>query len=229
MATALETLSERIVQVEPDPQTRRRKIHCKQELIIASLQKFYADRVEENETKEILEHLQGTSTMSLRLIDWFVTNYAKQYNTSYILGGQEFLVYMNYKSQLKAYSKKLFDPFCRRERILFQLPGHEPFMTTVGKLNFFRWAIEKGVLDYIKHNMARIEKEMNASQRELQKMRREAASTASSSATSTTVATTTTASTKSSTRRRMRLATTNGETTSKSMQKHDLNIQVTFD
>ncbi len=219
---------ERIVQVEPDPQTRRRKIHCKQELIISSLQKFYADRAD---TAEILEHLQGTSAMSLRLIDWFVTNYAKQHNTSYILNGQEFLVYMNYKSQLKAYSKKLFDPFCRRERILFQLPGCEPFMTTVGKLNFFRWAIEKGVLDHIKLNMARIEREMNASQRELQKARREAASTASSSATTATTATaatSTTVSTKSSTRRRVRL-TGGAEATSKTMQKHDLSVQVTFD
>lgn len=223
---------ERIVHAEPDPQTRRRKIHCKQELIIASLQKFYADRTGADaaaDTKEILEHLQGTSAMSLRLIDWFVTNYAKQHNTSYILNGQEFLVYMNYKSQLKAYSKKLFDPFCRRERILFQLPGSEPFMTTVGKLNFFRWAIEKGVLDYIKLNMGRIEKEMNASQRELQKARREAASTASSSATTATTTTVATASTKSSTRRRTRLATEGGTASSKTLQKHDFNVQVTFD
>jgi len=213
------------VQVDPDPQTRKRKIHCKQELIISSLQKFYADRTDSNETMELL---QGTSAMSLRLIDWFVTNYAKQYNTSYILNGQEFLVYMNYKSQLKAYSKKLFDPFCRRERILFQLPGKEPIMTTVGKLNFFRWAIEKGVLDYIKANMAKIEKEMNASQRELQKIRRDAAnSTASSSATT---ATTATATTKSSTRRRTRAAAEGGsQITSKVMQKHEFEVNISFD
>lgn len=219
---------ERVVQVDPDPQTRKRKIHCKQELIISSLQKFYADRTGDGtETTEIMGLLEGTSAMSLRLIDWFVTNYAKQYNTSYILNGQEFLVYMNYKSQLKAYSKKLFDPFCRRERILFQLPGKEPFMTTVGKLNFFRWAIEKGVLEYIKANMARIEKEMNASQRELQKLRREAASTASSSGTT---ATASTANTKSSTRRRQRPGVADGvQITSKVMQKHEFDVNVSFD
>ncbi len=226
MATLDALLPEPFVQVDPDPQTRKRKIHCKQELIISSLQKFYADRTDSTETMELL---QGTSLMSLRLIDWFVTNYAKQYNTSYILNGQEFLVYMNYKSQLKAYSKKLFDPFCRRERILFQLPGKEPFMTTVGKLNFFRWAIEKGVLEYMKANMAKIEKEMNASQRELQKMRREANSTASSS--TTTATTTTTASTKSSTRRRARLSAeaAAAQITSKLMQKHEFDVQISFD
>ena len=89
---------------EVDYHSRKKKIHCKQELIITSLQKFYADRTDAD---EILQHLQGTSSISLRLIDWFVTNYAKQYNTSYILNAQEFLVYTNYKSQLKAYSKKL--------------------------------------------------------------------------------------------------------------------------
>jgi len=167
------------VRADPDPQTRRKKIHCKQELIVSSLQRFYAGR---DDAKQLIELLQGTSVISLRLIDWFVTNYAKAHNTSYILNGQEFLVYMNYKSQLKAYSKKLFDPFCRRERILFQIPGHPPFDTTVGKLNFFRWAIEKKVLAHIEMNLAAIEKEMNASAREMQKARKaESASSSSSS------------------------------------------------
>ena len=205
-----------IVQVDPDPQTRKRKIHCKQELIISSLQKFYSDRAD---TDEILELLEGTSAISLRLIDWFVTNYAKQHNISYIISNQEFLVYMNYKSQLKAYSKKLFDPFCRRERIMFQISGHEAFLTTVGKLNFFRWALEKGIIDYIKANFTKIEKEMNACQREIQKSRRESDKTASTNTT------------KSSTRRRARLTDISGgqAITSKVMQKHELEVQVSFD
>ena len=157
-----------IPEVTPEPQTRKQKIHCKQELIISSLQRFYSLRADIN---EIVELLKGTGEISLRLIDWFVTNYSKTHNTSYILGGQEFAVYMNYKNQLKAYSKKLFDPFCRRERILFQVPQHEPFLTTVGKLNFFRWALEKGILDHIKTHQQDIEKEMNAAMKEQTKAR----------------------------------------------------------
>ena len=134
------------VPVEPDPQTRRKKIHCKQELIVSSLQRFYSTHPDK---AEIIGLLDGTSEMSLRLIDWFVTNYSKQHSISYILNGQEFLVYTNYKSQLKAYSKKLFDPFCRRERIMFQIADTPAFMTTVGKLNFFRWALETQMLDYM--------------------------------------------------------------------------------
>jgi hypothetical protein len=200
---------------------RRKKIHCKQELIITSLQKFYADRAD---AEEILHHLQGTSTISLRLIDWFVTNYAKQYNTSYILNGQEFLVYTNYKSQLKAYSKKLFDPFCRRERIMFQISGYEPFLTTVGKLNFFRWAIEKGILDYIKSNFSKIEKEMNLNAREFQRIRAETNSTESSKVSDETIET---VSTKTSTRRRARLV--DACNSAKIMEKHEVRVEVRFD
>jgi hypothetical protein len=164
----MDSISEAIESTVPDTQTRKRKIHCKQELIIMSLQTFYSNRTD---LQEIMELLQGTSIISLRLIDWFVTNYAKRHTIGYILGGQEFMVYMSYKSQLKAYSKKLFDPFCRRERIMFSLPGTEQFVTTVGKLNFFRWAIEKNVIEYLKKHRETVETEMNTHMKQLSRSR----------------------------------------------------------
>jgi len=191
------------VPIEPDPQTRRKKIHCKQELIVSSLQRFYSSHPDK---AEIIGLLDGTSEMSLRLIDWFVTNYAKQNSTSYILNGQEFLVYTNYKSQLKAYSKKLFDPFCRRERIMFQIVDTPAFMTTVGKLNFFRWAIEKGVLNYITLNSAKIEAAMNANAKEQLKARKEDTQA------------------RAATRKRV-VAQPNA----KLMQKHEYSVEVRFD
>lgn len=200
------------VRVDPDPQTRKRKIHCKQELIVNSLQKFYA-ACEDKE--EVMKLLEGTSEISLRLIDWFVTNYSKQHNVSYILNGQEFLIYTNYKAQLKAYSKKLSDPFCRRERIMFQIEGYPMFQTTVGKLNFFRWAIEKGVLNYIKLNIPRIEKAMNASAKELNTARKAISAS-----------TTSTASTRGETRKRLP-STVAGISTN--MQKHEYTVEVRFD
>lgn len=202
--------------------TRRRKIHCKQELIVNSLQRFYGSR---NDIDLIVQMLQGTSEISLRVIDWFVTNYAKSHNTSYILNGQEFLVYRDYKSQLKAYSKKLFDPFCRRERIYFQVPNHPPFLTTVAKLNFFRWAIEKEILNYIHNNLEAIEKEMNQSMKEMAKLRSSTTPTTGSSTTSTTT-TTTTASSKSTTRRRI---VTKDTASIKVMQKHSFDTVMQFD
>jgi hypothetical protein len=175
--TTLLPLQQAVESTVPDLQTRKRKIHCKQELIVMSLQSFYAAR---KDLPEIMELLQGTSIISLRLIDWFVTNYAKRHNIGYVLGGQEFMVYMSYKSQLKAYSKKLFDPFCRRERIMFSLPGIEQFITTVGKLNFFRWAIEKNVIEYLKIHRETVEKEMNAHMKQLSRSRSSRNTTGSS-------------------------------------------------
>jgi hypothetical protein len=208
--------------VAADAQTRKRKIQCKQELIISSLQRFYSGR---DDLGEIVELLKGTSEVSLRLIDWFVTNYSKAHSTSYIINGQEFVVYMNYKNQLKAYSKKLFDPFCRRERISFQVPGHEAFLTTVGKLNFFRWALEKDILNYIKGHQTDIEKEMNLAMKDQAKQR--SVSTRDSTATTaTTVSTVTTASTESQTRKRVASRDVGAI---KLLQKHDCAIEMRFD
>jgi hypothetical protein len=143
--------------------TVRNRIQCKQELIVSTLQDFFADP---GRLDTVLPILQGKSGVSLRLIDWFVTNYAKKHNISYILNQRQFLVYFHYKRELKAYSKRLFDPFCRRERIMFQARGYEPFVTTVGQLNFFRWALEKDILTYITANLEAVEKDMNTSMRE---------------------------------------------------------------
>jgi len=200
----------------PDIQTRKKKIHCKQELIISSLQRFYSNR---DDLNEIVDLLKGTGSISLRLIDWFVTNYSKVHSTSYIFNSQEFVVYMNYKNQLKAYSKKLFDPFCRRERISFQIPGHDAFLTTVGKLNFFRWALEKGILTYIKGHQEEIEKEMNAAMKEQAK--KDTSTTRDSQTTSTTATTAT-----SQTRKRV---ISREPSSIKLLQKHDCLIEMSFD
>jgi len=137
------------------------KIISKVDLLMKSLSKFYA--VESN-IAILLPIVQGTSKISLRVLDWFVTNYCKKNNI--ILtnkSGTNIIVHMDYKNQLKAYAKIYFDPFCRRDRINFIYgKGHE-LLTTVGQLNFFRWAIENNIIEYTVSNMEIIEKDMNAS------------------------------------------------------------------
>jgi hypothetical protein len=76
----------------------------------------------------------------------------------YLAGDASFNLFVEYKSQLKAYSKRWFDPFCRRERIEF---GPQNLVTTVGQLNFMRWAMTHGVVDYALANVANIEADMN--------------------------------------------------------------------
>lgn len=143
--------------------TVKNRIQCRQEFIIQWLQEFYN---QPGVLEKIMPILLGESKISLRLVDWFVTNYAKKNNTSYLLSDRQFVVHFNYKRELKAYSKRLFDPFCRRERILFQVRGAEKLLTTVGQLNFFRWAIEKNILSFIEEKLDDIEKDMNQSIRE---------------------------------------------------------------
>jgi len=67
-------------------------------------------------------------------------------------------------TQLKSYQKKIFDPFCRRNRIAFQYDPNDSsktICTTVGQLNFFKWAIENKVIDYLRKHIDAVEKHMN--------------------------------------------------------------------
>lgn len=118
------------------------QIQSQEQWVLYRLEKFYSNPDNLERVKSILN---GTSNLSLRLIDWFVTNYAKKYNVAYMTKNQKHvIVYLSYKSHLKAYSKKMFDPFCRWKRIKF----HD-FETTVGQLNFFEWALGDEVLEYL--------------------------------------------------------------------------------
>lgn len=128
-------------------------------LLLQNLMKFYKNT--ENLHK-MLSIINGESLISLRIVDWFVTNYAKQYFTLYKLdNGNRFKVYIDYKLKLKAYSKKRFDPFCRWERITIPYSENESVQTTIGQLNFFKWALENKVIDYIESHYKEIESDMN--------------------------------------------------------------------
>ena len=118
------------------------------DLLLNNLTDFYK-KDDYRHLKQMLSVLNGDSKISLRIIDWFVTKYSRKNFVRYPLNGQDFLVYLSYKGQLKAYSKQYFDPNCRRERIMFRIQDHEQIVTTIGKLNFFRWALESKILEYI--------------------------------------------------------------------------------
>lgn len=137
-------------------ETASHSVSSRQDLLMTSLTEFFKNK---NHLNQMLPILNQTAHISLRILDWFVTNYAKKKKIVYSTNGQMFNVYLNYKSQLKAYSKKQFDPFCRKirkvngkqiyEGIKFYYDDNKYIETTVGQLNFFRWAISNGVLSYI--------------------------------------------------------------------------------
>lgn len=133
------------------------------ELLLNNLMDFYKD---DNNLSRMLKIITGESKISLRIVDWFATNYAKKYYTLYIIDSnthtRRFKVYFDYKLKLKAYSKKRFDPFCRWDRISIPYKNGTCIETTIGQLNFFKWAIENEVIDYIEKNYDIIEKDMNS-------------------------------------------------------------------
>ncbi|QOI90226.1 hypothetical protein QKU58_gp105 [Pyramimonas orientalis virus] len=131
------------------------------DLLLLSLTNYYTKHKQIHVLKDIIE---SGSKVSLRLIDWYVTNYCKQNNVVYILkkkdGDEYFNVYMNYRSQLKAFKKILFDPFRRRARISFHYGEDEELSTTIGQLNFFRWAIDNDIIYHLENNICTVEKDM---------------------------------------------------------------------
>jgi len=142
------------------------RLQTQNDLLLNNLMEFYNKN---NNIKKIMCIINGESNTSLRIVDWFVTNYAKKYYTVYELKNDyseedetyRFKVYNDYKLKLKAYSKKRFDPFCRWERITVPYDDEKLMETTIGQLNFFKWALENKIIDYIEEHYSTIEKDMN--------------------------------------------------------------------
>ena len=128
-------------------------------LLLESLKKYYANT---SQIERIVDIVNGKSTISLRLIDWYVTNYCKINNIVLLnkSSSEYFNVYMNYRAQLKAFKKVQFDPFRRRDRIMYEYSKGRFLNTTIGQLNFFRWALENDILEHIEQDLANIEKDM---------------------------------------------------------------------
>ena len=125
----------------------------KSDILLSSINTFYTNQ--ENKAT-LIELLNKSGGISLRNLEWFITNYSKKNNLTYTTSdGKIFSVHCAYKSSLDGYSKKLFDPFCRTEKITYKLPeSSEEIHTTVAQLNFIRWCIKNNIVDYIRkhHN-----------------------------------------------------------------------------
>ena len=129
-------------------------------LLLEKLLKFYED---EDRLECMLRIINGESSISLRIVDWFATNYAKKFFTVYQMkdSGRRFKVYEDYKLRLRAYSKRRFDPFCRWDRITVPYKDGARVQTTIGQLNFFRWAFENNIIEYIEEHRGEIDQDMN--------------------------------------------------------------------
>jgi hypothetical protein len=157
-----------------------------QSLLLTSLTTYYQKNPTQH--KVFKDIIQGKSTLSLRILDWFVTHYARTNDIIYWIDDttnefieeypeevnqnlRKFNLYLKYRAELQSYTKMYFDPFRRHERISFLLEI-EPLVaieTTVGQLNFFRWALHNHVLTYINKHLKKIEEHMALYQKNLSK------------------------------------------------------------
>jgi len=119
--------------------------------LLNSIKDFYT---KEENSKCLVDILEKKNGISLRNIEWFITIHSKKNNFSYFTRkGQKFIVHCAYKSSLDGYSKKLFDPFCRTEKIDFDIPNSETKVkTTVAQLNFIKWCIQNEIIEYLLKN-----------------------------------------------------------------------------
>jgi ADP-dependent phosphofructokinase/glucokinase len=134
------------------------------DLLLNNLKEFFKNR----EHLDILKtYINEEGKYSLRIVEWFVINYAKKYFIVYPLtepNGREkrFKVYQEYKLILKSYKKERFDAFSRNSRIKIPYDQNNDLETTIGQLNFFRWAIENKIFDYIDEHYEEIKNDISS-------------------------------------------------------------------
>ena len=115
-----------------------------------------------------LDIISSKSRISIRVVDWFVSNYAKTHNVQYAIKthgtSHMFQVSRQYAVQMNAYKKKYFDSFCRKKKVIVQMQRKNntkiKFYTSVGQLNFFQWAIKNKVILFISRHIESIEQDM---------------------------------------------------------------------
>lgn len=148
-------------QKELSPHKKDVDIDTKLSLLMKSLTEFYKQSKFITQIKSIIDQ---NNVISLRILDWFITNYAKKHRTIIQSGnGKTIDVYQNYKLQLKSFSKRQFDPFCRKNKIIFYYTDNEYIETSCGQLCFFRWCFENDILKFVKDNLSTIEQDMKSS------------------------------------------------------------------
>lgn len=144
------------------------------EIQLLTLSTFFTSPNEQinSHMAQILPILRG-ETIALRTIEWFVTNYCKEYNISYTVNGNEFNVFNDYRCQLMGSKKRYFDPCCRDEstknksntkykhqnkyiKFRYTTNKNDVIHTSIGQLNFFKWFVENNLLEYIQAHLTEI-------------------------------------------------------------------------
>lgn len=133
----------------------------KDEVLLNSVLVWFNEEESRVQTfSDIVHHKNG---LSLRIIDWLITNFTKSFSVAIESDGLPRNLRKDYHKNLTAHNKKNFDPFARRRRINIVLFGKEKRVSTIGQLNFFRWFLSKNLVGFLLENKSVIEKHMKDS------------------------------------------------------------------
>ena len=151
-----------------------------EEDLLTLREKYLLKELKEFYTKEklfeiLVPLLSQNSKISLRAIDWLVTNHSKKKNIlckSKLNEEKLINIFHSYKLALGHYKRRYFDPFRRRKRFTITY-NDEEYETTLGQLNFLMWSYRLGVLDYAFSHSVEIEKDMNFCTSKYRKERKE--------------------------------------------------------
>ncbi len=156
------------------------KMHDKPLLRLQNLHRWFTDDVI---ARVLMPLARQDDRLSLRALDWLVTNYAKKKNIvlASAVGQPPLNIYREYRSMLTFWRRKYFDPFRRHQRIYFlwkepRTPPHaQPTLeeTTVGQLNFLHWAETSGIIQYARKNVQEIEADMATCMSQVKALKKE--------------------------------------------------------
>lgn len=140
--------------------------------LMNTLESRYTDSVAR---EVLLPLLAQNSPISLRALDWCVTNWSKQHNVicSSPVPGELINIHHSYRSMLSFWKRRLFDPFRRRSRVQVEI-DEQLYETTLGQANFSLWTYETGVLAYVLGHIKDIETDMNSVSNTQKRARKEA-------------------------------------------------------
>lgn len=148
----------------------KEKFTSKEKDILNKNKNFYSTNKKYINT--MLDIINSDSDISIRVLDWFVANFSKKNNTCYRIkiNGRDELFYVNneYKNQLHGYTKEYFDPFCRKNKLIYTYKSGEnkiKFISSIGQLNFFQWAIRNKIINYVERHLEEIEWDMKETSR----------------------------------------------------------------
>lgn len=177
------------------------EVHIRQQQRLREICDFFDDAMTE---RLLVPIAKQEFSISLRLLDYTMTNWAKKTRIMVQLptrtGLVPFNIFSRYKDWLKFYRRRCFDPFRRRERIYFVWtppppppppppaaeaaggmapPPAEELDTTVAQLNFLCWAEKHGILEYVARHKEEIEEDMMRTLGDSKKRRQQPAAASS--------------------------------------------------